>query len=361
MSIRGNNNADRRRNRQSNNSNPYYDNSERRNATMSSRMNQNEMQSRKKHECCLKFLLNNIFAGVLIGSGGTLIKELMEITQAEVHVSNTNDFYPGTNFRCIYITGSEASVNLAQSLVWEMIGQQTYAQNENNRSLAWHPTVAKNNPGEYDQIEVESQITIPASAGGMIVGKGGLTIRGIADDSGVELSIDNKDDAEITNERVVTLRGTVAGCMNCTFLILSKLLTMGDEFFYMLNGTTYNRRANNNSSNNHTSSMNNTGNTHGNRSKRDTTYRPSDSATQRGTSRMVQLTAPGPLFRSHSNNNHNNSSSNHGESNYGNANISRVVTLETSSSSSAVAGGNNMLSSYDLGKHYFSIFKTVSQ
>lgn len=154
MSIRGNQ-ADRRRDRQSN---PYYDHAERRSTSMASRAQQNE-PSRKKHDCCLKFLLNNLFAGVLIGSGGSLIKELMEITQAEVHVSNATDFYPGTNLRCIYITGSEASVNLAQSLIWEMIGQQTYAQNENNRSLAWHPTVAKNNPGEYDQIEVEGKLT----------------------------------------------------------------------------------------------------------------------------------------------------------------------------------------------------------
>eukprot|EP01040_Poterioochromonas_malhamensis_P021056 gene21056-25310_t len=238
MSIRGNQ-ADRRRDRQSN---PYYDHAERRSTSMASRAQQNE-PSRKKHDCCLKFLLNNLFAGVLIGSGGSLIKELMEITQAEVHVSNATDFYPGTNLRCIYITGSEASVNLAQSLIWEMIGQQTYAQNENNRSLAWHPTVAKNNPGEYDQIEVEGKLTIPATAGGMIVGKGGLTMRAIAEDSGVEVSIDSKDDAEVTNERVMTLRGTVAGCMNCTFLILSRLITMGDDFYYMLNGTTYIRRS----------------------------------------------------------------------------------------------------------------------
>jgi hypothetical protein len=299
--------------------------------------NHEAQQPRKKHDCCLKFLLSNHFAGVLIGSGGRLIKELMEITQAEVHVSNSSETYPGTNLRCIYITGSEAAVNLAQSLVWEMIGQQTFAQNENNRSLAWHPTVAKNNPGEYDQIEVEGNITIPATAGGMIVGKGGLTIRGIAEESGVEVSIDSKDDAELTNERMMTLRGTVAGCMNCTFLILSKLLTMGDDFYYNLNGTTYSRRmiqGGSSSGNHYASSSSSTARA------RETIYRPSTSAAQRMSSRMVQLTAPGPLFRQHSNSNSNTSTFHHSDSMQ-----SRIVTKEPMSGALA----NLSSSSFDLG------------
>jgi hypothetical protein len=348
MSIRGNQ-ADRRRDRQSN---PYYDHAERRSTSMASRAQQNE-PSRKKHDCCLKFLLNNLFAGVLIGSGGSLIKELMEITQAEVHVSNATDFYPGTNLRCIYITGSEASVNLAQSLIWEMIGQQTYAQNENNRSLAWHPTVAKNNPGEYDQIEVEGKLTIPATAGGMIVGKGGLTMRAIAEDSGVEVSIDSKDDAEVTNERVMTLRGTVAGCMNCTFLILSRLITMGDDFYYMLNGTTYIRRSGSGSNHNgsfpsvsgHRSGRDN-GNASRNGGSGNTTYRPSKTAAERATSRMVQLAPPGFVSRHHA------SSSNahhhhHQDGGHDYAPPSRIVTLDPAPSSSGL--GSSSGAAFDLG------------
>lgn len=355
MSIRGNQ-ADRRRDRQSN---PYYDHSERRSTSMTSRVQQNE-PSRKKHDCCLKFLLNNLFAGVLIGSGGSLIKELMEITQAEVHVSNATDFYPGTNLRCIYITGSEASVNLAQSLIWEMIGQQTFAQNENNRSLAWHPTVAKNNPGEYDQIEVEGKLTIPATAGGMIVGKGGLTIRAIAEDSGVEVSIDSKDDAEITNERVMTLRGTVAGCMNCTFLILSRLITMGDDFYYMLNGTTYIRRSGSGSNHNgsfpsvsgHRSGRDNGGNSSRNGGSGNTTYRPSKTAAERATSRMVQLAPPGFVSRHHANSS-NAHHHHHQDGGHDYAPPSRIVTLEPAPSSSGL--GSSSAAAFDLGTCFLLI------
>jgi hypothetical protein len=93
----------------------------------------------------------------------------MEITQASVHVSNITDFYPGTNdrslnyslfsitnsnnfnlVRVIYITGSEAEVSLAQSLVWEMIGQQTF-DSDGSLGLSWEPAKAKDSPGEYDK------------------------------------------------------------------------------------------------------------------------------------------------------------------------------------------------------------------
>lgn len=52
--------------------------------------------------------------------------------------------------RVIYITGTESEVSLAQSLVWEMIGQQTY-DSDGTLNLIWEPSKAKDNPGEYDK------------------------------------------------------------------------------------------------------------------------------------------------------------------------------------------------------------------
>lgn len=52
--------------------------------------------------------------------------------------------------RVIYITGTESEVSLAQSLVWEMIGQQTY-DSDGALNLIWEPSKAKDNPGEYDK------------------------------------------------------------------------------------------------------------------------------------------------------------------------------------------------------------------
>jgi hypothetical protein len=229
MSVRGN--SDRRRNRLTA---PYESRT-----TKDAKSNTADNDAKPKPEAALKFLLSNTQCGVLIGNGGSLRRELIEITGADVHFSGHADHYPGTNLRCVYITGSGNAVNLAQALIWEMIGQQTHAVNSGDHSIAWHPSAAKSNPGEHDDVRVEGKITIPASAAGLIVGKGGATIRAIAEESSVELSIDNREDAELTNERVVSMRGTAAGCMNCTYLILSKIAADENDYFYSVNGSTY--------------------------------------------------------------------------------------------------------------------------
>jgi predicted PilT family ATPase len=158
-------------------------------------------------ESSIKFLLPNNLVGTLIGIGGNAIKELKEVSGAAVHVSNSQDTYPGSNERVIFITGTDAAVSLAQSLIWEMLGHQTNSTTKGLKTVPWSPVYAKEHPGEFDNIEVEGKITIPASAGGLIVGKGGATIRSIAEESSIALAMDSKEDGDSTTERVLTLTG----------------------------------------------------------------------------------------------------------------------------------------------------------
>ena len=53
----------------------------------------------------IKFLVTNNLAGSLIGPGGNSIKELIEITEAKIHVSAAGTVYPGTNERIVFISG----------------------------------------------------------------------------------------------------------------------------------------------------------------------------------------------------------------------------------------------------------------
>jgi RNA-binding protein Nova len=70
----------------------------------------------------IKFLLSNSLTGSLIGSSGRVIKELIEVTDARINVSNPTDTYPGTPDRVILLSGTREAVSLAQTLIWEMIG-----------------------------------------------------------------------------------------------------------------------------------------------------------------------------------------------------------------------------------------------
>lgn len=118
----------------------------------------------------------------------------MEITGAAVHISQSGDYFPGTNDRVVYITGTEPQVTLAQALVWELIGQQTANMKSGEDPVNWDPIQANNNPGQHDDEMVEAKISIPSSAGGLIVGKSGSTIRNIAHSCGSDMEITNKEE-----------------------------------------------------------------------------------------------------------------------------------------------------------------------
>jgi L-fucose isomerase-like protein len=75
-----------------------------------------------------------------------------------------------------------------------------------------------------------------------VIGKNGNVIKSLATESSVEVTLDAKEDAELTQERVLTVSGTVAACMNFTSLILHHLVAQ-NEARYVVNGTTYSRRS----------------------------------------------------------------------------------------------------------------------
>jgi hypothetical protein len=84
----------------------------------------------------------------LIEKGGNVINEIMTITKTKMTISSREVYFPGTESRVVYIVGDETAVLLAQSLVWEMIGQQTDAkEGGGDNKPGWKPSVARRNPG----------------------------------------------------------------------------------------------------------------------------------------------------------------------------------------------------------------------
>jgi RNA-binding protein Nova len=190
----------------------------------------------------LKFLLSNSLTGSLIGTQGKAIKELITITDAKINVSSASDFYPGTSERVILISGSKEAVSLAQTLVWEMIGLMAKHAAENDgdtRLVEWNPRTAFEALGTNDSMEVTGKFSIPAAAGGVLLGKGGETLRGFSTQTSTRVTMSGKDEALFTQERIVTLAGTVGGCISCTDLILNKLYEQSEIIPFVNRGTTY--------------------------------------------------------------------------------------------------------------------------
>ena len=58
----------------------------------------------------MKLAIPELTVGLLVGKGGSIIKELMSLSGANIKVSQKGDVVPGTTNRIVTITGNNAGL-----------------------------------------------------------------------------------------------------------------------------------------------------------------------------------------------------------------------------------------------------------
>lgn len=211
----------------------------------------------------IKLLVSNNVAGSIIGRSGQTISELQTQSSARIKLSQTGDYYPGTQDRVCLVHGQIENVKFAVQLLLERLfllqGQQ------HSQHLAWQPkgddaTVAPapvphaaptaEAPSSFDFVV---RLLVPSSSCGMIIGKSGANIKHMEESSGVssvrlspkEGSDPNTPTAAIasgTLERVVTLTGpTLDSCLRCLCIVLDGMAANHELCRYTNMTTSYSR------------------------------------------------------------------------------------------------------------------------
>jgi len=181
----------------------------------------------------LKFLLSNVAAGIVIGKAGTNITLLQEASGARIQLSRNNVFYPGTAERVLLLTGSVRSVLLALYLILVKLTGRT----------KWQNAKTENGPDEVTEVDVESETTqvkivMPAAVCGAIIGRGGETVRGFAEDSGASISVSPQerstrpDRMGPATDRIVTVTGGVQQILRAVALVVT---TVAEDPNYVRN------------------------------------------------------------------------------------------------------------------------------
>ncbi|KAG7346563.1 KH domain containing protein [Nitzschia inconspicua] len=199
----------------------------------------------------IKLLVSNNVAGSIIGRSGQTISELQTQSSARIKLSQTGDYYPGTQDRVCLVQGQLENVKLAVRLLLERLhllqGQQ-YSQ---------HPSWQQN---QVDTVSPPStgfdfvvRLLVPSTSCGMIIGKAGANIKHMEESSGVssvrlspkEVVDPNNPTAAIvsgTGERVVTLTGpTIESCLKCLCIVLDGMSANHDICRYTNMTTSYSR------------------------------------------------------------------------------------------------------------------------
>lgn len=146
-------------------------------------------KSSKKHKVTETINIETNFVGLIIGRGGESLKHIEQETGARVQ------FYPEQmstmNQRMATISGTQAQVDIAKKRIFSVI--------EENKILKGLVSTMKNNIEELNKSALKNgyssiQIYIPNKAVGMVIGKGGESIRDLQERSKTYINIAHENE-----------------------------------------------------------------------------------------------------------------------------------------------------------------------
>ena len=139
--------------------------------------------------------------GLIIGKGGDTIRTIQQSSGAHMQVQRDAEVQGGIDKREVNISGTPTQIELAKSMVEALIAQKEQ-ETQANQQLS-QGGGAGSHSGIYDGKPTVT-ITIPNQTVGMIIGRGGETIKGLIHKTNCKIQI-SKDSQQ--PQREVTLTG----------------------------------------------------------------------------------------------------------------------------------------------------------
>ncbi|XP_039041977.1 protein BTR1-like isoform X2 [Hibiscus syriacus] len=157
----------------------------------------------------IRFLVSNAAAGSVIGKGGSTITKFQSKSGARIQLSRSHEFFPGTSDRIIMVSGAIDDILKAMELILAKLLNELNINDNDNDDAEPRTTV---------------RLIVSKSSCGIIIGKGGATIKSFIDDSQAGIKISPQDNNFYgLNDRLVTVTGTLDEQLRAIDLILSKL------------------------------------------------------------------------------------------------------------------------------------------
>ncbi|XP_061596682.1 RNA-binding protein Nova-1-like [Cololabis saira] len=168
-------------------------------------------------EYFLKVLIPSYAAGSIIGKGGQTIVQLQKETGATIKLSKSKDFYPGTTERVCLIQGTVDALNGVHNFISEKVREMPQNQKPEPVSILQPQTTV--NPDRVKQ----AKLIVPNSTAGLIIGKGGATVKAVMEQSGAWVQLSQKPEGINLQERVVTISGEPEQNRKAVEIIVQKI------------------------------------------------------------------------------------------------------------------------------------------
>ncbi|KAJ9065425.1 hypothetical protein DSO57_1019753 [Entomophthora muscae] len=154
--------------------------------------------------------------GLIIGKGGETIRDLIDQSGARINVVPDSTIPNGANVeRLINISGNDESIERAKTLIMAIVSGEI---NTARGSLAMQSGSVGSQPGQE-----KITIKVPNDKVGLLIGRGGETIKFMQQQSRARITIEVPDTDPAPAERCITIIGNVESIENAKTLIYEKI------------------------------------------------------------------------------------------------------------------------------------------
>jgi len=170
-------------------------------------------------EPLLKLLVPVYAAGALIGKKGSLLAEVKTKYGGNIRISAGKEYYPGTEERIVVLTGTAEEILGLNKHIMEKV------EDPGRDGTMRHITIDDNRSRKV-------KIVLTNLAAGLLIGKGGNTIKNIQTNTRAKISIAPMNEGPVPGERVLTMTGSlddrVEACKQVVEVIASDTSNMGN-------------------------------------------------------------------------------------------------------------------------------------
>jgi len=159
----------------------------------------------------LKYLVPNFMAGKLIGKGGSNIGELQTKYNAFIQMSPNGEYYPGTGLRIVSVSAEMEQLKEFTNYLIQMVDEEERSDRRN------------------PELKSEVQLVVSNIAAGLVLGKGGASIKAIQSSSnGANIALSRKEES-VNGERVICVSGNVSARLSACQQILDIMSAEPDK------------------------------------------------------------------------------------------------------------------------------------
>ena len=133
---------------------------------------------KKDERTRIKFLVPIYTAGAIIGAKGSEINKLKQETETQVHLSEAQEYFPGTRERVVVVTGMEHSVIEVFRRVNTKLRNEDIPEN-----------VKQKNADRAEKRRTVMKCLVPTAIAGKIVGKGGEAVKKLQEEYKVKIDV----------------------------------------------------------------------------------------------------------------------------------------------------------------------------